>query len=275
MAYQCKGCGSSWEHKYLLVRHLKRKHPCDPVLGDVAVGDLLTEFDVPKEKRYKCKHCLKLFAIKQSKYVHQKDCKGVTQLVSVQPTVEQLADMVATLQAELAVLKANKGGQTITNNGTINNTHNNYIQINIRDFGRGENLGYLNSDVLLESLREMNMTKVVEELHFNPEHPENHNVRLKNQNKNQMKYFNEGKWVIGSKDTVLREMAMNGWRVLHSFYRSNKEEIEDELDEDEIREATIWLRKVYDEDKEQFNKIKAELYELVLNNKDIHKVQVI
>lgn len=62
MAYQCKRCGSSWEHKYLLVRHLKRKHPCDPVLGDVAVGDLLTEFDVPKEKRYKCKHCLKLFA---------------------------------------------------------------------------------------------------------------------------------------------------------------------------------------------------------------------
>lgn len=199
----------------------------------------------------------------------------MTQLVSVQPTVEQLADTVATLQAELAVLKANKGGQTITNNGTINNTHNNYIQINIRDFGRGENLGYLNSDVLLESLREMNMTKVVEELHFNPEHPENHNVRLKNQNKNQMKYFDEGKWVIGSKDTVLREMAMNGWRVLHSFNRSNKEEIEDELDEDEIREATIWLRKVYDEDKEQFKKIKAEFYELVLNNKDIHKVQVI
>jgi hypothetical protein len=44
------------------------------------------------------------------------------------------------------------------------------------------------------------------------------------------------------------------------------------LAEDEIREAMIWLRKVYDEDKEQFKKIKAELYELVLSHKDIQAV---
>jgi hypothetical protein len=183
--------------------------------------------------------------------------------------VEQLANTVATLKAELEELKATGVTTNITNNNTTNNnTQNNYIQINLRDFARGENMEYLDPGVLLESLREMNMAKVVGELHFHPEHPENHNVKLKNQNKNQMAYFDNGKWVVGKKDEVLREMALNGWRVLHSFGKKNREEIEDELDEDEIREATVWLRRVYDEDKEQFKKIKAELYELVLNNKD-------
>lgn len=96
-------------------------------------------------------------------------------------------------------------------------------------------------------------------------------MRVKNQNKNHMTNFDSGELVVRKTNDVLHEMAWSGWRVLHSFGKENKEEFEDELDEDEIREAMIWLRKVYDEDKEQFKKNKAELYELVLSHKDIPK----
>jgi hypothetical protein len=224
MVHQCKRCGSEWEHKYPLVRHLNRKNPCDPVLSDILFSDLLEEVSDKREKKYKCKHCLKLFTNKQSKYVHQRNCKRITEVLPVND-VQQLANTVVFLQAKVAELEAaqTKAMFPMVNKGTINNnTQNNFIQINVRDFARSEHRDYLDSQFLLECFKDMDMVKLMEEIHFNPEHPENHNVKVKNQNKNQMTYYDSGKWVVRKKDEVLREMALNGRRVLHSFGKEKK-----------------------------------------------------
>jgi hypothetical protein len=142
-------CGYETKHRYLLVNHFNRKRTCDPLVSNVCVRELLDKLinADSDSKRYVCKICGKRYADRQIKYQHQRKCKESRELVTVGPTVEQLAGTVATLQAELAELKSK--GTTVNNNTTTNNTQNNNIHIHVtpRDFARGENCADLDEAV--------------------------------------------------------------------------------------------------------------------------------
>jgi hypothetical protein len=263
--YQCKRCGLECHYRSVLLNHLKRKRACDPTSSTVSIVSLIQELENFEEKRYVCKHCSKTFKNKQSKYVHQKNCKCSQELVIHKPTVEELADTVATLQSRIAELEANKGGNTFNNN--ITQTNNVHIHVTPRDFARGENTTYLEPQFLLECLKEMDLVKVLEELHFNPEHPENHNVRVKNVKQNLMEYTDGGKWVVKKKDEVLDHLVMNGYRVLHTYYKDNKDDVICELDDDEIDGSVQWLKRIYNEDKSVVKQLKDDAFLLVMNNK--------
>lgn len=267
--YTCDRCGYETKQRYLLINHFNRKRTCDPLVSDVCVRELLDKLINADSdlKRYVCKNCGKRYADRQIKYQHQRKCKESRELVPVATTVEQLAGTVASLQKELAEIKA-KGNTTI-NNGTINNTQNNNVHIHVtpRDFARGENTDYLDPQFLLECLRDMDLVKVLEELHFNPDHPENHNVRVKNVKKNLMEYTDGGKWVASKKDEVLEHLVMNGYRVLHTYYKDNRDDVEGELEDSEVDQSLRWLKRIYNEDKSVVKQLKEDAFLLVMNNK--------
>jgi hypothetical protein len=257
--YNCKRCGSEWEFKYLLKRHLARKTLCNPVLSDIDRVKLISEFQLEqKEKKYICKHCKKCFTNKNSKYVHQRDCKG-----TVNDTINDLTEQIVILKEELKKIHSS---QTINNNN-IKNTQNININLTLRDFASDENKKYLDPEVLLECFRDQDLLKVLQELHFNPDHPENHNVRVKNVKQNLMEYTEGGKWMVGKKDDVLRHLILNGYRVLHTYYKENKEDVCDELDDEEIDDSISWLSKIYNEDKMLMKELKDDAFLLVMNNK--------
>lgn len=80
-------------------------------------------------------------------------------------TVEQLANAVATLKAELAELKARGISSTTVNNKPTNsNTQNNNIHIHVtpRDIAQSKNRDYLDSQFLLECFKDMDMVKLME-----------------------------------------------------------------------------------------------------------------
>ena len=264
-AYQCQRCGYKCQYKSHILKHLNRAHPCKPILSDVSIVDLIAQLPSETEKKYFCNVCGKGFPLRQSKYVHQKNCKGSQELVIHKPTVEELADTVATLQSRIAELEANKGGNTFNNN--ITQTNNVHIHVTPRDFARAENTTYLEPQFLLECFKEMDLVKVLEELHFNPEHPENHNVRVKNVKQNLMEYTDGGKWVVKKKDEVLDHLVMNGYRVLHTYYKDNKDDVICELDDDEIDDSVQWLKRIYNEDKSVVKQLKDDAFLLVMNNK--------
>jgi hypothetical protein len=158
------------------------------------------------------------------------------------------------------------GSTNITNNNT-QNIQNIHIHVQRNDFACGENTKYLKPEFLLECFRDMDMIKVLEEIHFNPEHPENHNVRVKNVKQNLMEYVDNGKWVAKKKEEVLEHLIMNGYRVLHTYYKKNKDDVEDELEDSQVDESLQWLKKIYDEDKSLYKELKDDAFLLVMNNK--------
>jgi transposase-like protein len=264
--FKCKRCGYEIEHKHNQRRHLQRHAPCDASVCDVSVDSLIKELDKQyNEITYDCEFCGKKFNSRSNKSRHKATCSS---------TIKALKDQADTLTNIVNTLQNRDVSGTLANSTNItNNAQNNInVHINVRDFGGQENTKYLDNEFLMECLKEMDLFKVLEELHFNPEHPENHNVRLKNIKQNLMEYADQERWIVKKKDKVLYEMVMNGWRILDRYNKRNTEEIEDTLEEDEIREAVFWLKRIYNEDKELFKKIKEEIYELVMTNKKLMKV---
>ena len=256
MNFNCKRCGFETEYKCALQTHFKRKTICEPLLQDINVYILINELQKNViNEGFKCNFCEKYFKQSQGKYQHQKKCKNK------EPNeVNKLKEIIIEQQKLLDESKI------IINNN--NNTTNN-VTINLNSFSR-ERIDYIDPEFLKNCLKEMNMIRLLEQVHFDPEHTENHTVRVKNMNKNLLEYHQDGKWIIGAKDQIIEDMInCSGYRILKTFYRNNKESIEDEIDEyeDIIKEIDDWLDKINKEDQKIFKKLKTDIFLVILNNK--------
>ena len=109
---------------------------------------------------------------------------------------EELQDKVEDLLIELS-----KNGSTINNitNNTTNN-QNKIINININNYGN-ENIDYLNKDYLNNLLQGAftAIPKLIENIHFNPSHPENHNIKITNKKEPYIKVRKNDKWELQDK----------------------------------------------------------------------------
>ena len=260
MKYTCKRCGYETNNRFDFMKHLNRKSICPPTNEDVTISSMLEELNEAYiEKTFKCQYCQSRFTMSKSKWRHEQTCK-----------IKNDNDRIKALETEIKELRKqidskNDATTTInTNNGIINNIN---INIDRRNFASGENTSYLESDVLLECFRDKDMITILNKLHFNPEHPENHNVRIKNMRHNLMEYVEEGIWKVANKDYVLHHMVFNGWRVLEEFHREKQDEVEDTCSDDEITESLLWLGRIYKEDPTLLRRIKNDAFILMMNNK--------
>jgi hypothetical protein len=167
----CKICEKEFSSRWELERHMNRKTSCKPIIE--------TE---NSHYRIACSDCNRTFKTNKTLTYHVKTCKGK----------EINKHRIVILEQEKEELKRQLlvGGNTTTiNNITTNNNNNNIqvIQINtiqdIRPFGQ-ENLSYIDQDQIARYLSDPDRTPgeayayLVEKIHFNAEHPENHNIYL-------------------------------------------------------------------------------------------------
>lgn len=263
MEFSCKRCGHVSSTKSNLLKHLRRKTPCEPTVENVSIVDLLAEVTHREynEHTWNCEHCERRFNSYQNRWRHMKTCKSV-------PTPASLTDEIQQLRARIDELEKNRGGNNITNNNNTNNTQNNQnIHIHLRDFGQ-EDLSYLPNEFLSRCFVEKDIVRLLENIHCDQEHPENQNIRVKSQKRNQIETRENNRWKIKDEDEALTECIQNGYRILvrHGF-RKKKEIIEEELDfnEDEYHSIRDWLEGMYNDRKEQ-KPIKRQLLLLFLNN---------
>lgn len=258
--YFCKRCGYTTNQKGHLIRHFQNKKPCPSTIADVSVEDLLEELQQKQynDHTYDCEFCGKKFNSRSNKSSHKRTCKPTV-------SVKDYMDLKTKVEALEQQVK-NEAPTNITNN-TQNIQQNIHIHIQRNDFARGENIKYLQPQFLLECFRDMDMIKVLEEIHFNPDHPENHNVRVKNVKQNLMEYIDNGQWIAKKKEEVLDHLIMNGYRVLHTYYKDNKDDVEDNLENNEVDESLRWLKMIYHEDKDVIKQLKDDAFLLVMNNK--------
>jgi hypothetical protein len=148
-----------------------------------------------------------------------------------------------------------------TNNTTTNNNQNTQnIIINVRDFGK-ENLSYLDYDFLSSCVEDMDLVRLIKDIHCNQAHPENHTVRLKNLKERLMEKRKNGEWVVEDTDETLSELIKLGYKVLNSHYRDNKDEFVD------LEEISEWLIKLRYNESSTSRPIKKKLLVLFVNNK--------
>jgi hypothetical protein len=273
--WKCKRCLHETSTKSNLLSHLRNKKHCllDDKNGGVNIevqtyiAELLAVVQDPK--KYSCPHCNYQFNHSQSMYRHFKTCKSKPQPIDETPidTKDEKDILIQQLQAELEMYKQ-KGNPTIinnNNNGTIIN-----ITINKNNFG-SEDTSYITDDFVKYCIENPSrgIAQLIETIHYNPEHPENHNIRCKSLKKNVFEKFIDSKWTVCDASNTLDELIKKGYRIMNTYYMSNIHDNDDILD-DEIQQARYQMfRFLGDKSHNEYYSVKRELRLLVKSKSDI------
>ena len=260
MEYECDRCGYSSNSKSNLLSHLRRKHPCPPTKADVD-NNLQIEHLLPKkeynEKHYKCPHCETCFNTRQNRWRHLKTCKGKTESDAIQT----LTSKMEALEKELQEVK-NKTILNTVNNQSIENQTNYSIHIN--SYGQ-ETLDHLPNDFLTSCFMFKNMLSLLENIHFDPDCPQNKNIKLQSLKHKLIKVYQDDKWIAKPAEHVLDELVNKGQTILRRHYKNNREEVEEEMSKEEIDEVVEWLSQIFENNEKIRKPLKHELVALLDN----------
>ena len=176
---------------------------------------------------------------------------------------EYLKDKIEDLLIELS-----KNTCAINNNITNNTTHhtnNNQkiINININNYGN-ENTEYLNKEYLNNLLNGAfsAIPKLIEKIHFNPNHPENHNIKITNKKEPYIKVRKNDKWELQDKKETLETLVDDKYYILEDHYS----EINSNDISSHTKEIMEKFRSKFGDDKELQKDIQKKSEIIILNN---------
>ena len=186
--YKCQRCHYVAKKKGDIKRHYQRKYPCRAIHSDISVEELLEKLNKPKDG-FCCNKCNKIFKTSQGKYQHQKRCKQ--ELVVFEEKKNDIEE-IQELKNELKLMKElfidKMKNNNITNNNNIetqnitNNNTNLFISFNDKENIHKVLKQCQETILLLEQNRSKDKCFKIylTAAHFNPEHPEMHNIKLTN-----------------------------------------------------------------------------------------------
>ena len=104
-----------------------------------------------------------------------------------------------------------------------NNITNNQQNIFINSHG-DENLEYITKNYLSYLLKMPfgAVPQLIKDLHFNPKHPENNNVKITNKKLPYAQVFKDKKWVLKDKKQVIDNMVDTGFNLIDGHYFDEK-----------------------------------------------------
>jgi hypothetical protein len=153
--------------------------------------------------------------------------------------------------------------------GTTNNTNSHNIEtqqninININSFGK-ENTEYIDDKAILACISKVykSIPSLLEKIHFDPKHPENHNIKITNKKLPYASVMgNNQKWKTVDRKDAIETMVINGYNMLDEKYAENKEKIPASKQQN----FEGFKNKFESEDKDLMKQVKTEVDMMVLN----------
>lgn len=256
----CFTCNKTFKSPKCLQAHLKSKRHLN------AVNKVSLSFE--------CGVCGKMYSCRQSLHVHKKSCFEKSEL-SMNEKIEQLQNTVIEdrklfeleriqhqkerdeMRAQIALIFER---DSTTNNTTIE-TQN--ITININAFGN-ENIDYLEDKTIHECIERVykSIPSLLEKIHFDPSHPENHNIKITNKKLPYASIMgNNHKWKTVDRKDAIETMVNNGYNLLDYKYNENKNKFP--LKKQQNFES--FQDKFENEDKPLMKQLKSDVEMMVMN----------
>ena len=207
--FVCDRCTKTFNHKTNFQRHILRKNPCQFVNNnDISREELLEKYFPKKkeeevEKKFVCKNCKKEYNCLSHLNRHSKNCKTNIEL-ELNKIKNEIEDIKSTPQV-------------------INYNTQNIQTINVNAFGL-ENSIPVSEKFMKKVIK--NPIKGIPDLigyqHFNPNHPENHNVRLGNKNY-MIDVFNGKYWEAKNKTEIIQNLIVGKKDLADEFFEDKVE----------------------------------------------------
>lgn len=182
---KCSKCYKSFSCQSTLNRHVRSKR-CQGI-----------------QHPFECCKCHKVLSSAQSKSKHQKSCnKAITNTLSVQPPILQ----------------------QINNTTNTNCNINNYTQnIYVNNIG-AENMMHISEEFIRRCLLNLHrgVCNYIEKVNFNPDVPENHNIRYEDTRNVKVKE-GDNVWRLRNIGPALQDLIKTRCRELEAHYEANEE----------------------------------------------------
>ena len=246
--YKCEHCNKNFSQKHNLVYHQKKAINKCTYKNVVMVGD---------KKKFQCSLCEKQYAKLIYLKHHTETCHKYDKVIN--DMVELNASLTASLTAQINDLKiqiANTKASKITNidnstNTNILNVNIDTVNINVLPFEK-ENTEYVKSELMdfcankpLEGI-----PRLIGEINFNMDHPENHNIVSKNKREQTFFIADGGDGVIRKEGVVIELLVCMQTHRIQLYVLSNTSKYDeyfaDKLDKmlDKIEEEVKYRRSI-------------------------------
>ena len=176
--FSCHKCGKAYTRKYNLKKHIECNKNCDE--------QNINKIYLNGKIRYYCKYCDKDYCRNNYLNVHiEKEHK--LELIN---ELEVLKKEVETLKTQKSVPQINNINHTnnidntqisIENMNNITNNNNNQVLVQVNAFQQS-NMDHIDENLAYKAFINLfhYLPQILAETNFNPDHPENHNLYLKN-----------------------------------------------------------------------------------------------
>lgn len=258
MTLYCEVCDKHFKNEKYFKSHQKSKRHLQK--------ETITGTSV---KTYKC-DCGKLYLYRQSLYLHKKQCYIIPSR-SISQEITELKKTIASHEIEkmlmrekIEKLSESRCEGTIVHNHTTNIENQNNITININAFGK-ENLQYITEDIVIKCIDKVSRSIpcLIEKIHFDPDHPENHNIKITNKKLPYACVMGENRqWKTVDKKYAIDSLVDNGYSILDETYNDTNVLISSKK-----RNHFKQFQNKYDsQEKELIKQLKTEIELLLLNN---------
>ena len=265
MIYTCGRCGKTILHLGDLKKHLKTKKICEPIYSNVDRNTLLEALQtIDGKNASKTLNVVSNAIIPYEQIENPQDF--ITNLqnshAKMKHEIVKLREENTQLKTKLYALQTTAGiGGNVTNNNTTNN-----ININIiNNFGK-ENMDYITPEFLNQTIQQVydSIPTLLKHIHFNPEHPENHNLKLPNKRDKYMLVKRSDQWKHENKRDVLDSLV----RKAH-YYMVDHIPNDDIPNHDRLKKNCILLhrQKLDDEDKDTIKDAHNRVEIMILNSR--------
>lgn len=220
-----------------------------------------------------CKFCGKGFTAKSNLCSHIKiNCKVKKQNDDEKAQIYNrlliLEEENKKLKKEVVLLKkTSKITNNITNiNSRNTNNINNGIVANINLIGYGkEDLSKIDKNEIIKAIKHgFNSTiKLTETLHFNPKHPEYHNIYITNMKDKYAMIYDGKDWNLTMKDNLINKI----YDDKKNYIEENIDDFVDSLSVSRKNALERWL--VMDEEDEKIHTVKNEIKLLLYNKRNV------
>ena len=201
--------------------------------------------------------CSKSFTTRSALYRHRKNCsvyintKNTTQSAPTEQIIhnqvlkkenQEMREEIDELRKQFEMLLGKSTKNTTNNDNSQNKTNNVNSQnktindnsqniknmtININAFGN-ENLDYLTDQIIVKCVGRIynSIPMLIEKIHFNPKHPENHNIKITNRKLPYASVMTKNKkWKTVDKHDAIETMMDKSFNMLEMSYEENKDEM--------------------------------------------------
>jgi hypothetical protein len=211
-------------------------------------------------KTFNCSFCPKTFVHASSRSKHQTLCKqkNMVPIKDVEALRSQFEREKEAMQKQIEELLLSS-----SQNNQINNNIGTQVNININAFGN-ENIDYIDNMSILACIDRVyrSIPSLLEKIHFDPEHPENHNIKITNKKLPYASVMgNNQKWKTVDRKGAIDTMVSNGYNLLDEKYSEHK----DKIPTSKQQRFEGFLSRFETEDKDVIKQIKSEVDMMVIN----------